>query len=266
MKKKLHCHIYIPSRGRAKSCTTPLALVEDGIDFTLVVEPQEYNDYLSEFPSTSIVVLDKNDQGIVYARNAIKELSRARGDTYHWQFDDDLKYFRLRIEAEKKNIIVKPSEAIGRVEEYVQQYTNIGIASPRHIRFAYTYDGRPGVSINCQCCSFLLIRNDNNIRWRAGVIDDTDYSVQILASGLCTAVFNRIVYDCPPTLTEDGGMSDFSGSAANKRAEGLRDMWPGCFALRTDKNGAFRVKPSQIWRKFPQRPLKGKDSEYLFDV
>ena len=242
--------IYIPSKGRAETCSTPRLLMEEGIPFTLVVEPQDHDAYCKEFPNTSISVLSENDRGLAYARSGAKDVSMERGEEWHWQFDDDLQALLRR--TDNKNVPARPRGILREVEDYVTEYDNIGLAGlcqevyagakPRPLRY------------NGQCSSFVLVRN-NQLRWRDGVIEDTDYSLQVLSSGLCTVQFNRLVYSVPRTGSMTGGLTPSHLSA--KRVElskGLQQAWPGAFKIRIDKKGVARIRPSQVWRKFPQRP------------
>lgn len=49
--------IFIPSRGRAKTGKTAHVLRANGLPFTLVVEPQEVEEYVAEYGRESVAVL-----------------------------------------------------------------------------------------------------------------------------------------------------------------------------------------------------------------
>ena len=242
--------IYIPSKGRATTCLTPRLLLENNVPFTLVVEPQDHGSYLKAFPDTPILVLRKNDQAIAYARRCIKNFSTKSGESWHWQFDDDLKSFKHRIDG--KNIAVQPSDILPKIENYVLSYDNIGIAALRHHRWAWSQ--KTNLSFNNQCASFVLIKNDE-LRWRDDVIEDTDYSMQVLSSGLCTVIFNRFIYEARPTGTAEGGNTELYKIALLQQGQKLQEYWPGAFQIR-DKllPGGQYIKPSRIWKTFLQRP------------
>ena len=243
--------VYIPTKGRATTCLTPHLLADDGISFVLVVEPQDYDDYRDAFPDAHIEVLAENDRGIAYARSGAKDFSVAAGDLWHWQFDDDLKSLRRRID--NKNVIAQPRDVMQEMEEYVADYDNIGIAGLRNMVFAFSVAHTP-VSFSNQCAGFVLIKN-NELRWRYGVIEDTDYSMQVLTSGLCTVLFNRLIFDTPSTFSMQGGLYGYHGSPQRVEfSKGLQQRWPGAFELREDAKGLVRVKPSRVWRGFAQRP------------
>ena len=70
-------HVYIPSAGRARAAGTAKLLVEACIPFTMVVEPCEFDDYRRVY-GTAVHMLDCDDQGVSYARNAIVRLAIER--------------------------------------------------------------------------------------------------------------------------------------------------------------------------------------------
>lgn len=92
--------IYIPSKGRANYCYTANSLLDLGIDdFYIIVEKQEYNDYLQVYDRKNLLVLPQEylDNYVTYdelgstkskgpgaARNFAWEHSIENGHSYHW--------------------------------------------------------------------------------------------------------------------------------------------------------------------------------------
>ena len=68
--KEVKYPIYVPSKARSKIKLTTKALDDVNLHFYVVVEPQDAADYYKEYPEDKIVVMEKNDQGIGYVRNA----------------------------------------------------------------------------------------------------------------------------------------------------------------------------------------------------
>lgn len=248
---QLRYPIYILSKGRAGTCKTPGLLNDCGVPFTLVVEPQDAQSYGERFPGVGIHVLTENDRGIAFARSSTKDRSMGRGEEWHWQIDDDIKSFRRRVDG--KNLRDEASNVLSEAEDYVSYHTNIGLAGLCHITFAWTQ--RTPLNINRQCATVVLVKA-NKLRWRDGVIEDTDYSMQVLTGGLCTVQFNRLIHEPSPIMSMGGGNTDsqYRGNRWTEMAEGLQRAWPGAFTLRTNKAGMLRVSPSRVWRTFPQRP------------
>tara|TARA_R110000744_G_scaffold107013_8_gene203448 strand:- start:569 stop:1315 length:747 start_codon:yes stop_codon:yes gene_type:complete len=245
-------NIYIPSKGRADICTTP-ALFDDCI---LVVEPQDAKSY--QELHANVIVMEENDMGIAYARNWIKQYSIAQNEDYHWQIDDNIKSFKWR--ETDKNLPVPAINNLKQVETYVDQYDNIGAAGLKHALFAWTEKNE--IDYNKQVYTCVLFNNNTNIWWKDGLIEDTDYSLQLLDAGYCTVIFNRLVMDKATTMSMKGGNTEISYGGDNRRirAEGLQKAWPGVFKL-SEQYGRVKVNPSRIWRTFDQRP--GKPTEKL---
>ena len=88
--------IFIPTKGRARRCKTAELLRSQLVEFNLVVEPQDADDYAKEYGLSNLMVLPKNDQGLVYARNYIKTEAIKSGADWHWQLDDDIRWFNHR--------------------------------------------------------------------------------------------------------------------------------------------------------------------------
>ena len=78
--------IFILSKGRWESRMTVRTLEEIGADFTIVVEPQEYDKYAAVINPKKILVLPFSNlgHGGIPARNWIWEYSTAKGDSAHW--------------------------------------------------------------------------------------------------------------------------------------------------------------------------------------
>jgi hypothetical protein len=253
--------IYILSKGRAQNVITAKLLQSENIDFLIAVEPQEFDLYNKQFPNKCINI-QKNNEGIAYVRNFIKQHSISNGDSFHWQMDDDIKSFRIR--ANNKNIKVESNKVIRYIENECSKYLNVGIAAPIYTTFAFSQ--KNDFSYNRQGCSCVLVNNKVKATWRKGIVEDTDYSMQLLMSGAKTfnkferwtsIIFNRMLIETVPSFVQKGGCTDieFSGGGRVKNTKGLLQAWPNVFKSKI-KNGVIHVLPSNIWRKFPQRPIK----------
>lgn len=243
--------IYIPSRGRADVATTPRLLSDHGLPFTLMVEPQDADSYLEHFGPDRVVAMGEDNQGIAYVRNACIRHAQESGHTYHWQVDDNIRSFGLRIN--NKNKASDPAEAFWLIEQVVSRYSNIGGAGMKHQAFAFA-ESMP-VSLNRQVYTSMLLRTDTGFWFRDGMIEDTDFNLQMLFDGWVTLLFNRVIMNKATTMTMKGGNTEisYSGSGRIDRAEGLRDQWPGIFKLKDSPTGP-RIAPSRIWSQFPQKP------------
>lgn len=245
--------IYILSKGRCNSCLTAKIFIENDIDFYIVVEPEEFKEYREKFGHYRVLSLTRNNQGIAYVRNQIKENSISQGNEYHWQIDDNIKSFRKRID--NKNIKVNPFDMFIEIENFVSQYNNIGGAGLMHTAFAFA--AKKDISINKQIYSCVLLNNSVDISYRKDVVEDTDYSLQMLSKGYSTVLFNRLLIDKATTLSMSGGNTEieYGNDGRMKRSLGLQKHWPGWFQI-TEQYGRPKVKPSRIWRTFNQQLIK----------
>jgi len=244
-------HIYIPSRKRASTATTPRILDEQKTEYTLVVEPQDEKDYRRCFPNSDIVVLAANDMNVAYSRRSVKAYSLSLGEFSHWQLDDNILSFRRRVGT--RNVLTNASELFDEAEMFCSKFSNIGIAGLSYATYAFS--ARQDVSINRVISSAQLVFNNIPVQWRNGVIDDTDYSLQVLRFGLCTLLFNRLLCEKAPTEAFKGGLTEFyqsGGRVAQWRK--LCHLWPGWFSI-SKKGDRYKLNPSRIWKSFPQRPL-----------
>jgi|TARA_B110000908_G_C10257923_1_gene456928 hypothetical protein len=250
--------MYIPSKARSDLKLTTKALADVGIQFYVVVEPQDYDDYLNHYDASQLVKMDENDQGIGYVRNACKQHSISIGAEYHWQLDDNIKDFRVR--ENNKNVVKDTRNVLSATEHLVTRFDNIGIASLSHVMFAFARNTH--LTINRQAYSCVLVNNKLDINYRNDCIEDTDYSLQVLDSGYCTILFNRLLMSKAATGQHKGGNTEavHAGDGRLKRSKALQKYWPGAFKL-VEKKGRLHVAPSRVWDRFEQMP-KGPDVDF----
>lgn len=256
--------IYIPSKGRADNCLTANLLVREEVDFNLVVEPRDFEQYAAKYGRERCVSIDRNDGGISYARNWCKQTSIKRGEPWHWQIDDDVKSFRIRENG--KNVHSTAMHCLGSAEAYTFQFVNVATAGLTHTMFAWT--NKKPLAVNRQCCSVMLVNNVVPVSWRDNLIEDTDYALQVLYRGAttikrgqphepkwCTLVFCYLLYDPMPTMSMKGGNTEIShaNGGRERRSIATAKMWPGALSLKHEY-GSVRLAASRIWSKFPQRP------------
>jgi hypothetical protein len=237
--------IYIPSKGRADRCLTARFLIEDGVPFTLVVEPQETEAYAA---FERVLVLPFRDRGLPATRNYIKEHAAARGVARHWQLDDNIRAIRGYAEGTGKLVRWHSGDALARVEELVDRYENVGIAGLRHQAFQMR---ETAFVVNRQAVSCVLVDNALPFRWRGFAHHDTDYSLQVLASGRCTILVNAFVIDKAQSSTMAGGLSSaYAGDGRLKKTHEIQRRWPGLGIRIVRRNGRPTADTQRLWRHF----------------
>jgi hypothetical protein len=243
--------IYIPTKGRASIAQTPKILQEENIEFYLVTEPQDYQEY-KDIYGDKVLVMEKNNAGMTYVRNWCKEHAISKGEVFHWQLDDNIKHFKIR--KDNKNIKFSARNILSYTEHFMSLYDNIDIIGLSHTLYAFAK--AKSVDINKQVYSAVLVKN-NELRWREDCIEDTDYSLQALWSGECTFLMNRLLIDKETSCKMPGGNTEIShaGDGRLRRSKKLQEFWPGYFKIYKKKE-EWRIRPSRIWKLFTQKPKR----------
>lgn len=233
--------LYIPSKSRAETATTPRFLDSIGVPYRLVVEEQQYDEYLNFFPAEKLLILDKTFQdnydtfddlgntkskGPGAARNFIWEHSISEGHDWHWVMDDNITLFaRLH---KNQRIPVGDGTIFHAMEDFVLRYENIAMAGPQYWMFAPSRAKLPPFVVGTRIYSCNLIRNDVPFRWRGRYNEDTDLSLVMLKAGMQTVQFNAFLQYKLTTQTLGGGNTEafYAGEGTLPKSKMLVDMHP----------------------------------------
>jgi hypothetical protein len=238
--------IYIPSKGRADKCLTARALRAEETPFTIVVEEQEREAYGAIYGDECLAVLPFRDQGLVPVRNWIKEHATANGHYRHWQLDDDLTCLRQCTKAGREKRAFK--QLLPASEDFVDRYSNVAIAGLKSS--AYGHQTKVPFKTNQQVYCCVLVLNELPYQWRGKQGEDTDFSLQVLAGGWCTVLFEAFQFDAASTGSMSGGNTDgYGGDGRIERARELQHRWPKLVRLQ-HRYGRPGFDCGHIWRKF----------------
>jgi hypothetical protein len=221
--------IYIISKGRANSCLTARELKKMNVPYKIVIEPQELEDYSKTIDKSKIIVLPFSNlgQGSIPARNFVWEHSKSVGAKKHWILDDNIEGFhRLN-----KNMKIKVSSGtiFKCAEDFTDRYENIVLSGFNYYSFCKATDKIPAYYLNTRIYSCILIDNSIDFRWRGKYNEDTDLSIRILKSGLCTILFNAFLIGKVTTMRMKGGNTDNVYIDEDKRmkfAKSLQEQHP----------------------------------------
>ena len=252
--------IYIPSKGRSKYGHTAKLLEDNGIEnYFIVVEPQDYDDYLKKYGAEKLIMLPENDRGIAYARTFIKKYSSDKGENFHWQMDDDMISYRLRID--NKNKKVNPRHCFSIVEDITDKFSNVAMSGITH--FAFAFSKKKAVALNHMVYGVVLVNNSVTQEWRSETNEDLDFSLQILESGWCTIAFNKVLFDTFTTGKLEGGnmLNLFADDGRKKIYENTAELWPGRFKVKKlDSDRGWTLKHiRRFYNDYKQQP-KLKDT------
>jgi len=213
--------IYIPSKGRHDSRLTVKTLEAMDVEYFVIVEAQQYDDYASVIDTSRLLVLDKlfqqeystcddlgdsKSKGPGPARNFASDHALRAGFAWHWVMDDNIKgFFRLN---RNLKIRVSTGTIFKAMEDFCLRYKNVSMAGPNYTFFAKRKQSLPPFVPNTRIYSCNLIRNDVPFRWRGRYNEDTDLSLQMLKAGWCTVQFNAFLQGKVETQTLKGGNTE----------------------------------------------------------
>lgn len=233
--------LYVISKGRWESRHTSKYLELMGIPYYIAVEPQEFKKYQAVIDPKFGTVLElpftNHGLGSGPARNWIWEHSIANGHERHWCIDDNIRaFYRFHLNQRIKT----ESGAIFRaMEDFVDRYENIALASPQYKMFAVDDYKYPAIVQNTRMMSCILIKNDLPFRWRGKYNEDVDLSIRALKAGYCTVQFFAFLQDKLQTGTVKGGnTSEIYGDGTLNKSKMLVDLHSDCCKL-TQKYGRW---------------------------
>ena len=191
--------VYIASKGRADSRITSRYLDELGIPYFIIVEEQEFDQYVSVIDESKILVLPRKyldeydtcddlgatkSKGPGAARNFAWDHSLFTGAARHWILDDNISGF-IRVH-QNRRIPFKSGAFFRIMEDFVDRFENIALAGPNYRFFGLgtRTDTANPFQTNTRIYSFILIKNDIKYRWRGRYNEDTDLSLRVLKDGL----------------------------------------------------------------------------------
>lgn len=209
--------IYIISKGRADTRYTAKSLEWMGVDYHIVVEPQEYDQYAAVIDPKKIFVLPFSNlhQGGIPARNWCWEDSVQRGFEWHWVLDDNIRgFYRHHLNTKCR---VKSPVAFRAIEDLVTRYENVYEGGMQYTSFLPSYRNEQNpYYINARIYSCILIRNSFPGRWRvlsfkgkpAPFNEDTDLSLRILKAGHATLMSKQFTANKLATMKMKGGNTE----------------------------------------------------------
>lgn len=225
--KKPKYPIYIISKGRYENPITARSLDKMGIEYKIVVEPLEYDNYCTTIDKDRILSLPFNNlgQGSIPARNWVWEHSKKNGDKRHWILDDNINGFGYQKGGRRVNGV--NGDLFRICEDFVDRYKNIAMSGIRY-RFHHNYVKSP-YYLNTRIYSCILLNNNIDYRWRGKYNEDTDLSLRVMKDCLCTMLFTWCYCNKAGTMTMKGGNTDeIYRDTDNRRefAESLQKQHP----------------------------------------
>lgn len=208
--------VCIPSKGRWDCQTTGHVLDRMGVDYRFFVEETEADKYREALGEARVVSMPFHDlgQGSIPARNFIWTWAKERGHARHWVVDDNIKQFH-RNNANKR-LRCFSGVMFRAMEDFADRYENVAMCGPHERGFCASAGALLSpVMWNTRVYSCILIDTSLDLRWRGRYNEDTDLSLRVLKSGLCTAVFSALLMSKASTVGTRSGRPMKGGNTDN---------------------------------------------------
>ncbi len=246
--------IYVISKGRFDSRLTIRALERMGVEYNIVIEPQEHDQYSKVIDSKKILVLPFSNlgKGSIPARNWVWEHSIEAGFKRHWILDDNIQnFYRFN----KNTILIVNTPMIFKAcEDFTARFVNVPMSGMNYEMFVHRRVPTTPFRMNTRVYSCILLSNNVPHRWRGRYNEDTDLSLRFLKDGYCTILFNAFLADKTATMTMKGGNSD-QLYEQNKDFDGRLEMAKSLYRQHPDV-----VKIGRRWGRWQHvvdyRPFK----------
>ncbi len=148
--------------------TADFPLKKIGIPFSIVVEPQEVENYALHVPREKILALPFSNLGLgsIPARNWVWEHAEKTGADRHWILDDNIDgFYRLH---DNLKVPCETGATFRAAEDFVDRYDNVALAGMQYFMFASRKTVIPPFVLNTRIYSCILINHKLNLpeRWR----------------------------------------------------------------------------------------------------
>lgn len=236
--------ILIATKGRAGKSATIASLLADGLTPVLFVEPQDVGAYQEAYTGVPLVLLEQNDGGLPYVRQAILEHARATGLVWYWMLDDDITAFYQVIKG--RNVKVGVRVALEGAQALFAGFSDVGQAGLEYRQFAWS--ARRAVAFNSYCDVAVCIHTERtrmvNNRADTDVKVDRDFTLQVLAMGYRTAKVCRYAFAAPKNGSNAGGLFEaYTSDGREARAsQVMASLWPGVCRPVVKTDGRHDVK------------------------
>lgn len=199
--------IFIPTKKRFDNCSFIKLLQEQNISAYIVVEPEDYLQYLERYPLFNYLILPLSNKGITYVRNYIKGYARNKGYKYYWMVDDDVTNVYMRSGTQ---LIKLPLTELPVIGTELKLLPNAAICSLEYRQFAWS-STKPFVK-DSFCDSFVFINTEltGNINYDNEVEgkEDRDFAMQCIRRGYNTYRTTLFAFSAPPNGSNKGGLKE----------------------------------------------------------
>jgi hypothetical protein len=239
--------IAVPSKGRAERIMEDTLSWLDmaGGDWSVFVEPQEYDAYLKAgVPPIFLEKLDKNGQGLMYAKQFIQRYAQDNGYDVVFKIDDDVRGWVGRSRKFVSQFSLEVFEAIVRDGMFMfEKHPNLFAIGFPYSHQMFNVGNKWSVNARLQSC--YMVRTEHLCPDpRIEVFEDFATFIKIRVLGGDTVRYNFAGINCRPVGKGKGGLQAFTDrkEQAERSAQVLQEIYP---ALK------FRKVEGKAWEWEP---------------
>ena len=235
--------IFVPSKGRADTCITPHLLQKEGLEFFLVLEPQDAIAYQS-VPGNRLI-LDENDKGNGYVRRFIQDRI---DEPWAWIIDDDIQSVVHMVK--KQSYFDTLLQKVSFTDALTAMYTRLPpartccIAGPQYIQKGRAWTDKEfqwnrNLATFYALSSAAKVKYDPEFRVRA----DIRFVVENRLAGMTTMGFNHYLFRCANIGENPGGCSQFYDAGLAEHYLGrLSALYPNIVSTKLSATEKIRAK------------------------
>ena len=205
--------IFIPTKGRYETPITINMFKSMNVDFTIVVEPQEFKEYSKIVDQKHILITPHENKGLTETRNFIWDYAESKGFEKFWTFDDNIgRVYRLN---NNRRLQVKDGTFLRVIEDFADRYENLPLIGMNYVSFCKDRDKLPAFYMNTRVYSNMLLEtnarftNGEKVRNKLFYNDDTDLCLRLMKDGFPIVQINAFLIDKGTTMQLKGGMTDY---------------------------------------------------------
>ena len=238
--------IFIPSKNRLNNEKTYNILKELNLDPILVIEPQEEEQ--AKNLNYNYLLLDKNNQGITYARNFILNYARNNNYEYIAMLDDDIDRFGYIEKNDKWNNALKQgrkrdNKAFIDALEYFLNAKTCG--TMQYTQFAWSQKKPIVYNRGLEVVWFLYMPLLKDAIIEEDTIEDRDFSLDLIINyKIETFRLNHLYFQVPSIGSNKGGIE--TNTRAQKQEywsyKMLKKWGPNIISIINKTNGWTNIK------------------------
>ena len=257
--------IFVPSKGRATTCTFCHSLKNTNREFYIFIYRADYKDYLTQFKEKQLVVVPETIYGITQKRQFMLDTAKTMKLRWFWMIDDDIHkfYYRPIINYSGKLTKLTPSTFLSMSERVVAKLDNLrNIFQVGFKKGAFGLLQSP-ITSNTDIGEIHMLNAEvlNGIDYDTDMValEDTDLCVQNFRKGNHNIKLNHLIFYAPKSGTGKGGLEQiYRGNGKSRGVQQFKKKYNTLFKnfIRVDKeNGEkYRIR----WREFHNNELESK--------